>query len=101
MKFIAAARAAHHDVPLSAWNADLLVAARALINMIVLELGEVAAKTRKAAHELVLKFEEFLILLISLGNILREHSPIQDHQKSQCDQSRKRDPNEEAENNDG
>ena len=34
MELIAAARAAHHDVPLSAGNADLLVAAGAFINVI-------------------------------------------------------------------
>ena len=36
MELIAAARAAHHDVPLSAGNADLLVAAGAFINVITL-----------------------------------------------------------------
>ena len=37
MELIAAARAAHHDVPLSAGNADLLVAAGAFINVIIFE----------------------------------------------------------------
>ena len=100
MEFIAAARAAHHDVTLSARDADLLVAARALINVILLELGNIAAKIRKAAHELILKFEEFLILLVSPWNVLREHSPVQDHQKGQRNQSGKRDRYEEAEDDD-
>ena len=76
MELIAAARAAHHDVPLTARNADFLVAAGAFINMIILELGKVASKIREAAQKLVLELEKFLIFLISLGDILGEHPPV-------------------------
>ena len=69
MKLIAAARAAHHDVPLSAGNADLLVAAGAFINVIILKLGQVAAYIRKASQELVPELEEFLVLFIPLRYI--------------------------------
>ena len=69
VKLISAARASHHDMPFSAWDADLLVAAGAFVNVIVLELRHIASEIREVSEKLIPQLKEFLILGISLGNV--------------------------------
>lgn len=101
VKFVSAAGASHHDVTLSPGNADLLIAAGAFVNVIILELGHVASQIGKASHKLVLDLQKLLVLLISLGDIPGEHSPVKDHKKSRSDQPREGDPYEESQDNHG
>ena len=92
--------AAHHDVSLSAGNADLLAALGTLINVIVLEPGKIALQVREVPRDLVLQVQEFLVFLIALGNIAREHPEVENHKKSKRDESGEGDPDKEPQDND-
>ena len=81
-----AARAAHHDVTLSAGNADLLAALRAFVNVVVLKLGEITRHVREVSQKPVPELKELLILRLLFGHIPREHPEVQDQKKKEGNQ---------------
>ena len=66
-------------------NADLLVAVRALINMIILGLCHIALEVGKEVIYPVSELKKLLVLRITLLDIAGEHPKIQDDQRSHRD----------------
>ena len=85
VEFVSAFGAPHHDMSLPPGDTDLLVASGAFVDVVILHLRHIAAKIREAPQKLIPDLEKLLVLLISLGDISGEHSPVKDHKDHQGD----------------